>query len=312
MKQNSILIKILTITLISLVIFMLIPADIWAAKGGGRRQLGFFEILLFPRVWVSAIFCIIGLVLLIKAKVTRKLRLVFLGLIFFVFAIFSSLPLGEFVYGMALHPSPVCSATKPFLFMKAGWPVPVVFLAILTSIAVLTLIGNKLFCGWACPVGAMQELVHQIPLSKKLKIKMPFRVSNTIRIVIFIAFLFIVSTAGLSIYAYFNPFETLHWQLDFIGFYVLSITLIASLFMFRPFCYLICPVGLFTWILEHLAFFKVKINKEKCTECKLCVNSIACPAVPAILDQKKIRPDCHACGRCMEVCPEKALEFRNQ
>ena len=92
--------------------------------------------------------------------------------------------------------------------------------------------------------------------------------------------------------------------------FVMAVTLIAAIFIFRPFCYLLCPIGLFTWILEHISLAKIRLNEEKCTECNVCIDKSPCPAVPAIMEGKRSRPDCHACGACQEVCPVDALKFR--
>jgi len=40
------------------------------------------------------------------------------------------------------------------------------------------------------------------------------------------------------------------------------------------------------------------------------VKKSPCPTVPSILEGKKSRPDCHACGACIEACPENALKFK--
>ena len=185
--------------------------------------------------------------------------------------------------------------------------IPVVFLSIFTSIAVLSIVGNKLFCGWVCPIGALQELVNRI---KTPKVTLPFRITNLIRIVIFAAFVIVAFAATKELYAYFNPFETLHWGFEVYGLVVLGVVLVAGLFIFRPFCYVICPMGLFTWVLEHVSLVRVKVDKDACTECNNCVDDSYCPAVPAVLDLKKTRPDCHACGRCIDICPEDALRFK--
>jgi len=288
----------------------LISSSVVAEEVAVRRPLGFFDVWLLPRVWIGAIFCMIGLLFLMKSRVRRTLRLVSLVLMLFAFGVVLILPLGDFARGMSIHPSPVCIVTKPFLFLNAGRHVPVVFLSILAFVAVFTIIGNKLFCGWVCPIGAIQEIFHRIPLPKKLKFKLPFRISNTVRFVLYIVFLIVVFTAGVSIYDYFNPFEFLFWEFQLPMILVFAVTLIAAVFIFRAFCYLICPLGLVTWVLEHLSLVKVRVNKEKCTNCNLCVDASPCPAVPSILEERRSRPDCHACGRCIEVCPEKALEFR--
>ena len=109
---------------------------------------------------------------------------------------------------------------------------------------------------------------------------------------------------------YFNPFEFLHWGFEAMAIAAFVATLIAAVFIFRPFCYLICPLGLITWVLEHASLVKVKLDNDLCTRCDICVHLSHCPAVPSILGGKRSRPDCHACGRCLEVCPEGALAFR--
>ena len=300
--------NIIKITLYSILVLLSITTVIWAS-GGGRRGMGFFDVILLPRVWVSAIFCLTGMWFLMKSWVHRNLRLITLGAVFFFFGIIPVLPLGKFSWGMGMHPSPVCAITKPFLFLSAGGGVPVIFITTLAFIAVFSIIGNKLFCGWACPIGAIQELFNLIPLNKKFKIILPFRVTNPIRIAIFLTFITLVFTAGIGIYGYFNPFHFLHWRFELYTIMVLLITLIASVFIFRPFCYLVCPVGLFTWIIEQFSLVKVKVNRHNCTDCSLCIKKSYCPAVKSIVEGTRTHPDCFACGRCIRNCPEKALRF---
>jgi polyferredoxin len=282
-----------------------------AEERGGSNWMGIIDILKLPRVWVGAIFCLIGLLLLAKSRLTRNLRLAFLLLIFFVFAVFTLLPLGSFAMGMGLHPSPICTITKPFVFMEREMSPPIIFWVILGTIAVFTIAGNKLFCGWVCPVGAAQEAFNRIPLPKRLKITLPFKVTNPIRILLFILFFPLLFWFGIESYEYFNPFEFLHWGFTAMGIIVFAVVMIAGILVFRPFCYLICPLGLITWILEHLSLAKVKVDKDRCTECDMCVDDSHCPAVRSILDERRSRPDCHACGRCIELCPEEALKFKN-
>jgi len=308
--NQNLQVRLLAKTLTTVVPFLLLAAPLWAQGAGARRPPGFLEIWLLPRVWVGAIFCLIGLVLLMRSSVTRNLRLVMLVVIFFVFGVVSILPLGQFARGMSVHPSPICTMTRPFQFMNAGRAVPVVFISIAVSVALLTIVGNKLFCGWACPIGAIQEAFHRIPVSKRLKVKLPFWITNSIRVILFVVFLVVVFSLGTSIYDYFNPFHFFHWSFELLPVAALLVALVAGVFIFRPFCYLVCPLGLFTWVLEHLSLVRVKVKKDACTECNVCIKKSPCPAVPAILEGRRSRPDCHACGRCIEVCPEDALHFR--
>jgi polyferredoxin len=191
-----------------------------------------------------------------------------------------------------------------------GRAVPIVFGAILAYVALISLLANKIFCGWNCPIGALQELLHRVPLPKKLKIKLPFRITNSIRVVVLVAFIAILFTTGYSLYAYINPFEFLHWTLEWAVIPAFLITFVGALFVFRPFCYLLCPLGMVTWPIEQIALKKVRVDKKACTMCMRCVKASPCPTVPSILEESRIRPDCHACGICIESCPEKALHFK--
>lgn len=293
--------------LVILAFFALVLAD---EEGMARRKLGFWDILSFPRYWMSAIFAAIGFVLLAKARFTNGLRLAFLPVIFFVFSVISVLPLGNFARGMGLHPSPLCATTKPFLLLDMGRTVPIVFLVTLLVVAVLTIVGNKLFCGWVCPIGALQELVHRIPLPKRLKAKVPFKVANTVRIVVFVAFVIVAFATGMEIYEYVNPFEFLHWQFDLIGIAIISGTIVVSLFLWRPFCYFLCPLGLLTWILEHASLVRIKVDSDTCTHCNQCIEDAPCLAMSSIVEGKRARPDCFACGLCLDLCEEKSISFR--
>jgi polyferredoxin len=298
-------------TLVVLFAFVVV-ATIARAEGqaGQGKPPGVMDIILLPKVWIGAIFCAVGLALLMTSRARRTMRLVWLGLAFFAFGVLGSLPLGSLARGMGLHPSPVCTITRPFQFLDMGRVVPTAFIVLIGVISVFTLAGNKLFCGWVCPLGALQEAVHRLPLPKKYKFMFPFRASNALRVLTFVVFLVVVFVAGTSIYDYFNPFEGLHWSFAAIGTTALVVTVIAALFIFRPFCYLLCPVGLYTWVLEHISMTRMRLKKADCTMCNVCVKKTNCPAVAAILAGKRSRPDCHACGECANVCPTKALEWR--
>ena len=100
-----------------ILLFLCITTAVWAS-GGGRRSMGVSDVLLLPRVWIGAVFCLAGIWLLMKSWVQRNLRLVILGVVFFTFGILPALPLGRFAWGMGMHPSPVRAITKPFFVSK--------------------------------------------------------------------------------------------------------------------------------------------------------------------------------------------------
>ena len=63
-------------------------------------------------------------------------------------------------------PNPMEGAVKIFKVMVGLQPsIPAVVFAFLFFIG-LAIVGNKLICGWACPMGALQELIYSLPILK--------------------------------------------------------------------------------------------------------------------------------------------------
>ncbi|HCO93445.1 MAG TPA: hypothetical protein DIU00_05755 [Phycisphaerales bacterium] len=219
-----------------------------------------------------------------------------------------------FVLGKA--PNPMEGIVKVFKSMVGLYPSVISKLLALVFFVVLAVIGNKLICGWACPFGALQELVYSLPLLRKMKRwKTPFWLTNTIRgglFFVMLLFLFgiVGGRKGFVIYHYLNPFNL--FSLDFDHWLMLVtvvVFLILALLIYRPFCYLICPFGFLSWIVERVSLTRVKIDHEKCTECGLCIEACPSQAAKGIVADKLFAADCFSCARCLNVCPQDAIRY---
>jgi polyferredoxin len=309
--------RINTTALCTVILLLVAGLDAAAEDGvGGRRMISFTGYLLSPRIWVSVLAGAGGWLLLRTIPLKRTVRIMLLAAAFIIFAV---LPLFRdigFFGKLSPHPSPLCAFAKPVMFslQEGQLIVPPVFAGVLTMIALLSIAGNKLFCGWVCPIGALQEIIYLV-LPRVKKIRLPFAAANSARIGVLLLFVPLLTGSGVYIYGYFNPFEILHWPLgtDFWTLYtwaVISLLAAAAVFMYRPFCHVICPIGALTWVLEHISFARIRVRKEQCTDCGACVKRAPCAAMKAVLAGKRARPDCYACGTCIEACPSNALQFR--
>ena len=273
---------------ITLFLLMLVLAtSVLADDGENRDSMAFGQAFTLPRVWVSYIVGLVGLFLLVKGWVGKRVRLAGLGVALFLFGVLEGLHLGAVSSGMGMHPSPICMLEKPVIFLSRGMAVPVFFFGMILSVALLNLIGNKLFCGWVCPVGAIQELVHKLPLPK---VRVPFKISNTVRVLFFAAFVLVTVLLRLSLFEYVNAFHFFHWDWYWMSMLILGVVLLAALFIFRPFCYFLCPMGLFSWLLEQVSLFRVEKNDRDCGSCTYCIDNSPCPSVRAIVEGRRLRP----------------------
>ena len=283
-KQNS-LIKIAVVT-ISVVILLIL-----------MRGEQFLEFILSLKYLLFLLATTTAISLLFMGKVSNLVRIISLIILFAVFGIY-----------IGIHPSPLCALTKGLARYRMGgfFPPPMIIMAL--AMILFTVIGNKVFCGWICPLGSLQEIVFKLSRSIN-KIAIPFITSNSVRSSLFLLFLIYLFFFETNIYNLFNPFELFHWHLNTYIIIVTVIVILASLIYYRPFCHFLCPAGLITWIFEQVSIFKVIKNENMCTHCNKCIKESPCTAISAIIEDQTIIPDCYACGKCIESCPVDALSF---
>ena len=224
------------------------------------------------------------------------------------------------VFGIILGASPnpmesVVKGVKAINGMEAHPRVVVLSFVIFT---LLSLVGSKLICSWGCQLGALQETIFNLPLVKaKHKLKVPFWLSLGTRVAVFALFLAMLcgvafGIANFVIYHHINYFKVfeLH-DLAPTALFTLPILAIASLFVFRPFCQLVCPFGLYAWFLENLAFNRIRVDPEACIDCKKCVRDCPTHAMRGIRENKRdiFLPDCWSCAKCQDGCPTGAILY---
>jgi len=222
--------------------------------------------------------------------------------------------IGGFAFGKS--PNPMESAVKVFKSLVGLYPSIAGKVAAFGFFAVLAVVGNKLICGWACPFGALQELIYHVPILRKLKKRrIPFVISNTVRGTLFIVMLLLLfgivgGRKGLVIYHFLNPFNLFNLDIETVtvGATIL-VALVVSFGFYRPFCQFVCPFGLLSWFLERLSIFRVKIDHDCCTNCGACVSACPIDAAKDRVAGKAFPADCFSCARCLNVCPVDAIRY---
>jgi polyferredoxin len=249
--------------------------------------------------------CIAMLMLLRKNRVSQRVRLAVLAGAVLVFGILFKSEL-----------EPVRGLVQAFQALVMGRHEVQETLLVFFAFTLMTLVGVKLICGWGCPVGALQELLYSIPVFSGIKKKrVPFWMSNSVRIILFIVFLiflfgWIPGLRDQSIYRFFNPFKLFEWNFRMTAPAIVAIIFALSIINYRVYCMWICPFGLFSWSIQEASLNSVRVNSETCIDCGKCVRACPTNAAKGVYEGKKIKADCFSCSRCLEACPNGSIQYR--
>ena len=191
------------------------------------------------------------------------------------------------------------------------------------------LILGRTICGWLCPFGMIQELLHKIPTPKIGK-------SSVTRILSYLkyAILAIFSVAiplwyGLrydtavpgfckyicpagtfegAVALLSNPRNSSYFSMLGILFtrkiVIMLVIALTCIFCYRSFCRFLCPLGAIYSFFCRFAVIGVKVDETACTHCGACVRNCKTD-IRHVGDR-----ECIHCGECMDKCPTNAISIK--
>jgi len=175
---------------------------------------------------------------------------------------------------------------------------------------------RRSFCGNICPFGGIFEFIGKL---NPKKIKLQNKIDKPLRYLKYIVLIFITISAWVTATLWISPYDP--WVAlshifsfseavneYFIGYIILLVVVVASIFIERFFCKYICPAGALYGIISKISPFKIK--RSPCTNCGLC--SIKCPMDIDVAKVDSVNSaECIACGNCVSSCPssKKNLNF---
>jgi len=186
---------------------------------------------------------------------------------------------------------------------------------------------GRFICGFLCPFGLLQELLHKIPMPRP-KGKLPAW-TKYVKYVLLVAFVIIwpLATSGSGagepgFCQYICPAGTLeagipliltHPELQgVIGWLfswkmiVLVLVLVGSLVHYRFFCKVLCPLGAIYGMLNKVSLMQVHIDRDACISCGKCAR--VCK-MDVDICKNPTSAECIRCGECVHACPVNAIRI---
>ena len=188
---------------------------------------------------------------------------------------------------------------------------------------------GRAICGFLCPFGWFQELLHKIP-TKKLSTKKlkPLTYLKYVVLLVMVVLLPVLVTNQLGMgdpffCKYLCPQGVLEGAIPLsmanagiraaLGslftwkFIVLLTVIVLSIVFYRPFCKWLCPLGAFYALLNKVSLFQMQVDQSKCVSCGKCAK--VCK-MDVDVTKSPNHTECIRCGMCIRACPTDAVSFR--
>lgn len=184
-------------------------------------------------------------------------------------------------------------------------------LSLLSAVLILALLAKKAFCGWACPIGFLSELMGR--LGGKIWRQRPriqTRVNSLLKIAryaVLVAALIFTYKVGELVLRGYDPFYLIfsgfgHGTMGLISYVTLGIILVGSLLIPMFFCRYLCPLGATFDPFSRLGLIKIVRDAQLCSRCGEC--GAVCPHGLSPQEMGAVRHrDCTNCLECVDACP---------
>lgn len=182
-----------------------------------------------------------------------------------------------------------------------------------TILLLIYILGGAFFCGWMCPLGALEDFMSVV--ASKLRIKQKNILPRKLhlmflpmRYIIFVLFMFGV---GFMVFAVRNMdarralLSLLNQKIpQTIAVISLFLFLTVSLFYKRVFCIYFCYEGVQFGLRNIFRIFTVQRDNKKCVSCKECDNVCVMSINVSSSDDIK-STQCVNCFKCISSCRKK-------
>lgn len=232
------------------------------------------------------------------------------------------------VPGLNCYSCPAAAGSCPIGSLQAviGSPKYSVSAYVVGILIFLGVLLGRVVCGFLCPFGWFQELLHKIP-GKKFSTR-PLRLLTWLKYGILVVFVIVLPMTAVNEVGLGDPFfckyicpagileggiplamsnESIRASLGVLFTWkscMLLGLIVLAVFFYRPFCKWICPLGALYALFNRISLCRLSVDKEKCTACGACTR--ACKMDVDVFRSPN-HTECIRCGDCIRACPTRAI-----
>lgn len=208
-------------------------------------------------------------------------------------------------------------------FMEGGFSINGLFSQIMIVFVVflITALWGRVFCGFLCSFGMLQELIFfffRRIISKK--VQLPVRFDSIMKFLKYFILAFVIVGVwilALPVDSSWDPWgvfgmlisgnlSAISTVIPTVGFALFLAICISALFVERFFCRYLCPLGAIFTIISGKRLYKIRCQSASCTNCGLCTRT--CSMGIHIPEKDVVASgECIQCMRCLKVCPKVSL-----
>ena len=194
---------------------------------------------------------------------------------------------------------------------------------------------GRLVCGWLCPFGLIQDLLHKIPFPKKIGTFKGDKLLRRLKYVLLVLFVILLPMVLVDVLGQGSPWfcklvcpvgtleggiplvllnEAMHSALGWLYAWknlLLAGTIVLSLMIYRPFCKYTCPLGAIYSLFNPISAYRYEVDEAACIHCGACAKVCKMQVDPT---RNANSPECIRCGQCKTICPTGAIHtgFRSR
>ena len=200
--------------------------------------------------------------------------------------------------------------------------------AILSGVLTVSLVAGRAFCGWMCPLGAVQEglanLVRRIGGEKRpirgkasktyFPRQLPTWADRPLRYVKYFVLAGIIIASAFTIYPPLHSFCPARAVFSFklttgLMWGMLVTFIVTSLLVERVWCKYLCPLGAALAVFNKISPLRLQADFKSCNHCGRC--DIECSMGIADVPDHLSDLECIRCLECLETCARQdALTLR--